>query len=457
MKKNIFTPIITCLIVTFVFSFLNCKKEEAPTSPQTPPQIPSYNVDVELFLPSISTGKTYEITFDNDKYASNGYYLSVTGACGDAASVSKTVKVRQGTYYLTGFVDTDDSILPKITLEDYIGVYNGTWPESVPENPNAEVNSNTYLGVTLTTISAPNSFGIISFPYELKGQHTVYVVCDTDLNTINGVEGISSVIEPDLTTTSKYNMVLPMPGMFYFYAFVDNVGNGFPPEPYDFFGYYDKEAMPQLTPPEAPNAEIADIAAENYYDIDIGLIPTPTYTSTRPPLTSTITPTSTFTFTSTKTCTFTLTQTTTPTLTPTCGTDTFEPDNDFASAYDSIYYNLASPYEQPPQTRSIFSTGDADYIKIKIDNMDGKSHSFDLTIATSEGTLGGDTEITMYDSSYTQIAYDDDSGSGSYSQIIYSATIPAYIYGTTYYIKVNEKGDNAEICNYILSFQISVQ
>ncbi|HPD19063.1 MAG TPA: hypothetical protein PLF61_05325, partial [Candidatus Goldiibacteriota bacterium] len=393
MKRKIFTPVIICLFFTLIFSFLNCKKEEAPTHPQNPPQKPSYNVDVELFLPSIASGKTYEITFDNDKYVSNGYYLSVTGECSDATSVSRTVKVQQGTYYLTGFVDADSSILSKITLGDYIGIYDGIWPTSIPENPNAEVNSNTYFGVTLTTISGINIAGNINFPKELKDKQTVYVVCDTDLNTINGVEGISSVVEPELTITSRYTMVLPMPGMFYLYAFVDNVGNGFPPEPYDFFGYYD-EKMPQLTPPATPNVEIADIVAENYYDIDIGLIPTATYTSTIPP------PTSTRTLTPTITCTFTQTQTMTPTITPTCGLDNYEEDNSFATAYSSIYYNLDTPGEYSPQTRSISGIGDLDYIKIVIENMSSTPHSFNLTITTSEGTPGGDTELTMYNSSY---------------------------------------------------------
>jgi hypothetical protein len=64
-------------------------------------------------------------------------------------------------------------------------------------------------------------------------------------------------------------------------------------------------------------------------------------------------------------------------------------------------------------------------------------------VATTGGT-SGDTELTLYNSAGTQIAYNNDY-SGTFSQV--SANLAA----GTYYAKVNEYGNNATIASYTLA------
>ncbi len=439
-----FLLLFVAILFVFVLTFLSCgKKDESPTKPEENPNvIPDYNVSVELFFPSFVSGqKSYAITFDTDKYISNGVYLSITGTCNSVNSVSRTVKVQQGNYYIHGFVDVDESTVTAISIGDYIGIYGGTWPGSIPSNANAAVYSDSYFGVTLSTIAIANMGGTITFPKELDADYTMYVVCDRDLNTANGAESIFTIIVPYDTLNIKYSMIVPGSGDYFLYAFVDRAGNGYPPEERDILGYYDS-VMPQLTPPGAVNVNI-NITTDNMYDIQTGSIPTSTFTTP---------PTSTYTYTPTNTYTPTSTPTATQTFTPTCGTDQYEPDNDFASA--KLIYFLLPGGATSSQIYSISGVGDNDYIKIGIDNMDIVSHTFDLLIQTKPGDIGADTELTLYDASYNQIAYDDNGGSGgTYSQTSYNIVLPAF-YGSCFYVKVNEKGNNNEICSYILDISL---
>jgi len=112
------------------------------------------------------------------------------------------------------------------------------------------------------------------------------------------------------------------------------------------------------------------------------------------------------------------------TITP----DSYEADNSFATA-KTITLNAAA------QTHNIHVRGDADFVKFTLTT----STSVVLTTAGS----AGDTELRLYNSSYRQLAYNNDSG-GTFSQI--STTLAA----GTYYARVNEYGNNATISAYTL-------
>ena len=112
----------------------------------------------------------------------------------------------------------------------------------------------------------------------------------------------------------------------------------------------------------------------------------------------------------------------------TCDEDGYENDDNSGSAtYIGLGYN---------QGHSICPAGDVDWVRFSI------STTSDVVIETS-GDSGGDTKIYLYNSSLSQIANDDDGGSGNYSRISRSNLASG-----TYYVKVEEYGNNGEIENY---------
>lgn len=117
--------------------------------------------------------------------------------------------------------------------------------------------------------------------------------------------------------------------------------------------------------------------------------------------------------------------------TTTCDPDAYESDGSFAAAKTIACGDV--------QSRSLCPVADADYVK------------FTLTAArvvtlTTDGALGtNDTEMWLYNSSQQQIAYDDDSGYGYYSQI------QQQLAAGTYYALVRERGDNSTIAGYTLA------
>jgi len=64
-----------------------------------------------------------------------------------------------------------------------------------------------------------------------------------------------------------------------------------------------------------------------------------------------------------------------------------------------------------------------------------------------EGVVGGDTRMWLYaDDCATELAFDDDGGDGLYSRLAYEFTADG-----TYYINVDEYGDNGTIEAYVLT------
>lgn len=423
--------------IIFVISILTCnKKESSPTQssePPTPVPVNSYNVSVELHLPVNAQGKNYSITFDTDLYSSNGFYLKLTGTCDSSLSVTRTVKVNQGNYFITGFVDNDDDGF--MTTYDLIGIYNGTIPDSVPANPNASINADSYFYVTMTTISGSNLSGTIVFPKDLNDSYDFYVFCDSDLNTANGIENIYWATLPDGITYSAYSMFIPFTGMYYLYGFVDFSRNYLPPDPYDFFGYYNfKQPQPLLTPPVSPNTQILS-DTDNYINFPLASVPTPTNTPTNPP----IIPTNTVTF------------------TPTCGADIYEDDgNTFNAYFQNIEVYPVSAIPTVTHQKSIYPADDIDFVKLVISNTGDNAATFDVHIKTEPGDINGDTELSVYDSSNQLIAYDDNSGTDNYSYLIIpDVTINPHTYDNTFFIKINEKGQDANICQYDLKIWLT--
>lgn len=113
--------------------------------------------------------------------------------------------------------------------------------------------------------------------------------------------------------------------------------------------------------------------------------------------------------------------------------DAYEPDN--TSPGNPITSNS-------PQPKSIFPAGDQDWNRFTIGN-DGA----EVIIETSGGS--GDTQLFLYNSSLTRINFDDDGGSGLFSKITTSLS------SGTYYIKVEEFGNDNTIAAYSISLQVS--
>lgn len=114
--------------------------------------------------------------------------------------------------------------------------------------------------------------------------------------------------------------------------------------------------------------------------------------------------------------------------------DSYEHDDSFATAR-VITSGQA-------QERSIDSASDIDYVKFTL------TEESCVSIETSG--MEGDTVLTLYDSTQSQIAYDDDGGEGGFSRIEVN-DLPAGIY----YVMVNEYSGNDIISSYKLSFEVN--
>ncbi len=161
--------------------------------------------------------------------------------------------------------------------------------------------------------------------------------------------------------------------------------------------------------------------------------PTPTSTSTDTPTatpTHTWTPTDTATWTPTPPPTPSPTPTWTVSATPTGGGDAYEPDN---TPQDARRIDSGAP-----QTHSIRPATDIDWAKFILTANSG------ILIETAGDS--SDTRMWLYDANLAEIEYDDDGGVGFFSLIYRSCLGPG-----TYYVKVDEYGNDAEISNYLLS------
>jgi hypothetical protein len=100
-----------------------------------------------------------------------------------------------------------------------------------------------------------------------------------------------------------------------------------------------------------------------------------------------------------------------------------------------------------PQTRSIVPNTDVDWIKFQLSVTSG-------VLLETAGTLFADTRISLYDGSLTPIEYNDDDGIDFFSFIDRQCAIDPLPAGT-YFVKVEEFSNNAEIPTYHLAFDSS--
>ena len=119
--------------------------------------------------------------------------------------------------------------------------------------------------------------------------------------------------------------------------------------------------------------------------------------------------------------------------------DSYETDNTSSQA-NSISTNGT------PQTHSIHVGSDVDWVKFTL------SQTADVTVETNGSS--GDTGMWLYgpNSSTTEVEYDDDGGNGYFSKIVRSGS-EALAPGT-YYVKVDEYGNDNTIANYTISVTI---
>ena len=113
------------------------------------------------------------------------------------------------------------------------------------------------------------------------------------------------------------------------------------------------------------------------------------------------------------------------------GIDPYEPD-DTSSQANWIY-------DESPQPHSIVPANDVDWIKFSL--------STESEVLLETFGASGDTRMWLYDSSLNQLEYDDDDGSSLFSRIDRFCGVDALPAGT-YYVKIDEHGNNHEISSY---------
>ena len=114
--------------------------------------------------------------------------------------------------------------------------------------------------------------------------------------------------------------------------------------------------------------------------------------------------------------------------------DAYEPDDDYGQAK-----TLSGV-----QTHSIKPTTDVDWLMFSL------SESSEVILET-QGPSGYDTRMWLYDSGLNQVEYSDDEGVDAYSYIDRRCDADPLPAGT-YYVKVDEYGNNAEIPSYNIAF-----
>ena len=124
---------------------------------------------------------------------------------------------------------------------------------------------------------------------------------------------------------------------------------------------------------------------------------------------------------------------------PEAATNDYEPDNSSGQA--------RSITSGTPQTRSIVPKTDVDWIKFQLPVTSG-------VLLETSGTLFADTRISLYDGSLTPIEYNDDDGIDFFSYIDRLCAVDPLPAGT-YFVKVEEFSNDAEIPTYHLAFDSS--
>lgn len=121
------------------------------------------------------------------------------------------------------------------------------------------------------------------------------------------------------------------------------------------------------------------------------------------------------------------------------GADAFEPDDSAAAA------QLIAAGSQ--QSHSIMPAADVDFVRFSL------AGPADVAIETSGGS--SDTRMWLYDANSAQLEYNDDISQASlFSRIDRSLAEGNALPAGTYYVKVDEFGNNETIANYNLSLQV---
>ena len=116
--------------------------------------------------------------------------------------------------------------------------------------------------------------------------------------------------------------------------------------------------------------------------------------------------------------------------------DTYEPDNDSSTA--------KWIYSGSPQMHSIVPSTDVDWVKFTLSSQSA-------VLLETNGATSSDTRMWLYNSSLVEVESSDDEGIGLYSVIDRVCGADPLAAGT-YYVKVDEYGNNNEIPAYNLSF-----
>ncbi len=117
--------------------------------------------------------------------------------------------------------------------------------------------------------------------------------------------------------------------------------------------------------------------------------------------------------------------------------DAYEPDDSSGAA---------SPISSgSPQTHTIYPVGDEDWVTFTL------ASESQIELETSGST--GDTRMWLYDAALTELEFNDDGGAGLFSFIDRVCGVDALPAGT-YYVKVDEYGDNHAIPPYEISYTL---
>lgn len=115
-------------------------------------------------------------------------------------------------------------------------------------------------------------------------------------------------------------------------------------------------------------------------------------------------------------------------------TDPYEPDNTSGQANWII--------SSVSQTHSIIPANDVDWVKFSL------TAESEVVLETSG--VSSDTRMWLYDSILNQVDFDDDGGTNLFSKIDRLCGVDALAAGT-YYVKIDEFGNNNEIASYNIS------
>ena len=124
---------------------------------------------------------------------------------------------------------------------------------------------------------------------------------------------------------------------------------------------------------------------------------------------------------------------------PAASTNSYEPDN--APGQAKLITSGS------PQTRSIVPKTDLDWVKFQLTATSG-------VLLETSGPLNSDTRISLYSSNLSPIEYHDDTGTSFWSYIDRTCGIDPLPPGT-YYVKVEEYKNDAQISSYHLAFDAS--